>query len=110
MPDATRPLAIITGASSGIGYELAKNCAENGLDLMIAADEPEIHNAADMLRRTGAEVERSKPISRRRKALTSSTPPGAGGTARRRELPGRTWPGDRLPNRPGLLAYSERMT
>lgn len=77
MLDATRPLAIITGASSGIGYELAKNCAENGFDLMIAADEsesitPRICSAAPAPR-----SRRSKPISRRRKALTSSTPPGA---------------------------------
>jgi hypothetical protein len=42
--------------------------------------------------------------------LGPAAPGGAGGTARRRELPGRTWPADRLPNRPGLLAYSERMT
>jgi hypothetical protein len=42
--------------------------------------------------------------------LDPAAPGGAGGTARRRELPDRTWPGDRLPNRPGLLAYSERMT
>jgi hypothetical protein len=42
--------------------------------------------------------------------LGPAAPGGAGGTARRRELPDRTWPGDRLPNRPGLLAYSERMT
>ena len=30
-----RPLAIITGASAGIGYELAKICAENEFDLLI---------------------------------------------------------------------------
>lgn len=35
-----RPLAIVTGASSGIGYELAKCCANKGFDLLIAADEP----------------------------------------------------------------------
>jgi short-subunit dehydrogenase len=28
-----RPLAIVTGALSGIGYELAKQCAKNGFDL-----------------------------------------------------------------------------
>jgi short-subunit dehydrogenase len=34
----TRPLAVVTGASSGIGLELAVLCAENGFDLMLAAD------------------------------------------------------------------------
>jgi uncharacterized protein len=54
---ATRPLAIVTGASSGIGYELAKLCAENGFDLLVAADEPEIATAAQAFRGLGATVE-----------------------------------------------------
>jgi uncharacterized protein len=37
---ATRPLAIVTGASSGIGFELARICAEKGYDLLLAADRP----------------------------------------------------------------------
>lgn len=41
-----RPFALVTGASSGIGYELAQYCAEQGFDLLIAADEPEIEQAA----------------------------------------------------------------
>jgi short-subunit dehydrogenase len=45
--------AIVTGASSGIGYELARCCVEDGFDLLIAADEPEIHQAADRLRGSG---------------------------------------------------------
>jgi short-subunit dehydrogenase len=49
--------AIITGASSGIGYELAKCCAEDGFDLLIAADEPEIHQAAEDLKRLGVDVD-----------------------------------------------------
>jgi len=52
-----RPLAIVTGASTGIGYELAKCCAENGFDLVIAADEPEIERAAADFRALGAEVD-----------------------------------------------------
>jgi short-subunit dehydrogenase len=36
----TRPLAVVTGASSGIGLELAKLCAEAGHDLLLAADRP----------------------------------------------------------------------
>jgi short-subunit dehydrogenase len=44
-----RPLALVSGASTGIGYELAKCCAENGYDLVIAADEPAIHDAAAKL-------------------------------------------------------------
>jgi short-subunit dehydrogenase len=53
----TRPLAIVTGASSGIGYELAKCCAEQGFDLLIAADQPAIHGAAQELRAPGVAVE-----------------------------------------------------
>jgi short-subunit dehydrogenase len=39
MTTESRPYAIITGASTGIGLELAKQCAKNGYDLLIAADE-----------------------------------------------------------------------
>lgn len=52
-----RPLAAVTGASTGIGFELAKCCAENGFDLLIVADEARIHEAAQELRMTGAAVE-----------------------------------------------------
>ncbi|VWX59342.1 Short-chain dehydrogenase [Burkholderiales bacterium 8X] len=51
-----RPLAIVTGASSGIGFELARCCARKGYDLLIAADEPEIETAAAALRGEGVEV------------------------------------------------------
>jgi short-subunit dehydrogenase len=54
---SSRPLAIVTGASTGIGYELAKCCAEHGYDLLIAADELEIKDAAENLRALGVEVE-----------------------------------------------------
>jgi short-subunit dehydrogenase len=52
-----RGLAVVTGASSGIGYELARCCAEADLDLLIAADQPEIAQAAATLRKGGATVE-----------------------------------------------------
>jgi short-subunit dehydrogenase len=54
---ATRPFAIVTGASTGIGFELAKRCAREDFDLLIAADEPEIEQAAASLRGAGAAVE-----------------------------------------------------
>ena len=49
MAQQSRELAVITGASSGIGLELAKCCAASGFDLLIAADEPEIRDAARIL-------------------------------------------------------------
>lgn len=52
-----RQLAIVTGASSGIGLELARCAAKNGFDLIIAADEPEIENVALELRQAGADVQ-----------------------------------------------------
>jgi uncharacterized protein len=51
---ATRQFAIVTGASSGIGLELAKCCAKEGFDLLIAADEPQIEAAATDMRALGA--------------------------------------------------------
>jgi short-subunit dehydrogenase len=53
----TRPFAIVTGASTGIGFELAKLCAKEGYDLLIAADEPEIEQAAASLQNDGAQVQ-----------------------------------------------------
>jgi short-subunit dehydrogenase len=39
-PVSSRPLAVITGASSGIGLQLARQAAEDGYDLLLAADTP----------------------------------------------------------------------
>ena len=61
---ATKSLAIVTGASTGIGYELAKLCAENGFDLVVAADENEIHAAAERLQSLGASVEAAFGVCR----------------------------------------------
>ena len=52
----SRALAVVTGASNGIGYELALLCAHNGFDLVVAADEPRIRNAADDFRTAGAQT------------------------------------------------------
>jgi len=52
-----RCFAIVTGASTGIGFELARCCAKAGFDLLIAADEDRIHAAAAALRPIGVGVE-----------------------------------------------------
>jgi uncharacterized protein len=41
----TNKFAVITGASSGIGYELARVFAENGFDLLISAEDEGIEDA-----------------------------------------------------------------
>ena len=57
MAQAIRPLAVVTGASTGIGLELAKEAAQHGYDLLVVADEPEIENAAAGLRQGDVRVE-----------------------------------------------------
>ncbi|MFI5959951.1 SDR family NAD(P)-dependent oxidoreductase [Cryptosporangium sp. NPDC051539] len=48
-----RPLAVVTGASSGIGYELARQFAKHHYDLVVAAEDEDITAAAGELRRDG---------------------------------------------------------
>jgi short-subunit dehydrogenase len=52
-PTETPPLALITGASTGIGRELAREFVNHGFDVVIAADEPAIRDAAAELAASG---------------------------------------------------------
>jgi short-subunit dehydrogenase len=56
MDAQSRPLAVITGASSGIGYELAKCAADNGYNLVVAAENAGIQEAASSFRALGVDV------------------------------------------------------
>lgn len=51
---APRPLAVVTGASSGIGYELACQAADHGYDLIVAADTSLAHAVAEFAKRGAA--------------------------------------------------------
>ena len=51
-----RNLALVTGASSGIGRELAKQLARNGFDLIVAAED-ELDGAVAELQSLGASVD-----------------------------------------------------
>nr|WP_221382542.1 SDR family NAD(P)-dependent oxidoreductase [Actinoplanes polyasparticus] len=53
MTQTTNPFAVVTGASSGIGFELARQFAEHGYDLLVTAEEDGIEDAATALRRDG---------------------------------------------------------
>ena len=67
MASDSRPLAVVTGASSGIGYELARCCVESGLDLLIAADNSDFGQSAQHLRRSGAAAGRTNCSRRLRR-------------------------------------------
>lgn len=52
-----REFAVVTGASSGIGLELARCCAKEGFDLLIASDDGKIEEAAVELRAYDIDVQ-----------------------------------------------------
>src|SRR4051794_12838129 len=54
---STSTYAVVTGASSGIGRELASELAKRGFDLLIAAEDAELDAAAAGLRSTGRTVD-----------------------------------------------------
>jgi short-subunit dehydrogenase len=56
MSSEERPLALVTGASSGIGYELARQFLSNGFDAIIVAETGKIHSAAEELKGLGGMV------------------------------------------------------
>jgi len=56
MNESTRPLAVVTGASSGIGYELARQFAQNGYDLLIVSATEHITDAERTLADLGVSV------------------------------------------------------
>ena len=55
-----KPLAVITGASTGIGFELARVFGENGYSLLINSDSDKIIDSANELRGQGYEVQEVK--------------------------------------------------
>jgi uncharacterized protein len=46
---STRPVALVTGASTGIGLELARVFVEHAFDVVVVAEEDAIHDAASEL-------------------------------------------------------------
>lgn len=57
MNESTRPFAVVTGASSGIGYELARQFAEHGYDLLICSEHAGIKDAEHALTELNVVVE-----------------------------------------------------
>lgn len=53
---STRPLAIITGASNGIGYQLGLQLAQHGHDLVATGRSGKIFEAAEDFKRYGVDV------------------------------------------------------
>ena len=63
----SKPLALVTGASSGIGLELARQVGENGIDLVISA-------AAPLRPGSSAAITRSNPFWPNWRASSSPIP------------------------------------
>lgn len=55
--ESSKPFAVVTGASSGIGYELAAQFARHGYDVLAVAEDDGIATAARRLGGNGAKVE-----------------------------------------------------
>ncbi|MCT2361653.1 SDR family NAD(P)-dependent oxidoreductase [Kocuria marina] len=51
-----RPLAMVTGGSSGIGFELAKQFARHGYDVALSGSSDRVHEAARSIEELGAQA------------------------------------------------------
>lgn len=54
--ETKRKFAVVTGASSGIGFELARQCVEHDFDVLICAEDTKIEGAAKLLGTAGGVV------------------------------------------------------
>lgn len=72
MTSADGRLAVVTGASTGIGYELAKCCLDAGYDVLACADGPAIGNAAAELSASGGTVRPVQAVHKGTKAFVIS--------------------------------------
>jgi short-subunit dehydrogenase len=64
-----RPLGAVTGASTGIGFELAKEFVRNGFDVVIVSDEESIHDVAEELEELGGQAIGVQADLRKRKGV-----------------------------------------
>jgi short-subunit dehydrogenase len=68
---SNRPLAVVTGASSGIGFELARQCASHGFDVVVCAEDASIQDAATRIAGEGASVHAVQADLRTREGVES---------------------------------------
>ncbi len=61
MTEPHRPLAVVTGASSGIGLALAREFAKHGFDVLVAADGEDIHQVASELDAESVQADLATP-------------------------------------------------
>ncbi len=68
-----RPLAVVTGASSGIGQALAEEFAEQGFDLVVAAEDRAIEDIAARLRAGAPDAGKGKSKGERSHSACAAT-------------------------------------